>query len=102
MLLQRKIDRAMKWSRERRMREDGRDPEQEALDAEVAAHGKGKGKDLPSMEELRAEEMERLREEPIEKKDVFSLILSGFLTVFHICAGAILLIFLLTWLFFFH
>ena len=102
MLLQRKIDRAMKWSRERRMRADGRDPEQEALDAEVAAAGKGKGKDLPSMEELRAEEMQRLQEQPIEVKDVLSMILSGFLTVFPLGAGAILLICGLTWLFFFH
>lgn len=101
MLLQRKIDRAMKWSRERRMRHDGRDPEQEALDAEVASHGKGKGKDLPSMEELRAEELKLLQEQPMDKKDVFAMILSGFVTVFPICVAAIGVICLLTWLFFF-
>ncbi len=101
MLLQRKIDRAMKWSRERRMRQDGRDPEQEALDAEVASHGKGKGKDLPSMEELRAEELKLLQDQPIEKKDVLAMILSGFVTVFPICVALIGAVCLLTWLFFF-
>ncbi len=101
MFLQRKIDRAMKWSRERRMRQDGRDPEQEALDAEVAARGKGKGKDLPSMEELRAEELKLLQEQPIEKKDVWAMILSGMMTVFPICLALIAVMCLLTWLFFF-
>ncbi len=101
MLLQRKVDRAMKWSRERRMRQDGRDPEQEALDAEVASHGKGKGKDLPSMEELRAEELKLLQEQPIENKDVAALVISGLVTVVPICLAAIGGICLLCWLFFF-
>lgn len=102
MLMQRKIDRAMKWSRERRMRLDGRDPEQEELEAEVARHGKGKGKDLPSMEELRAEETKLLQDQPIEKKDMTAMILSGMATVFPVCAAVICVICLLTWLFFFH
>lgn len=101
MLMQRKIDRAMKWSRERRMRLDGRDPEREELEAEVARHGKGKGRDLPSMEELREEETKRLQEQPIERKDMTAMILSGMMTVFPICAAAIGVICLLTWLFFF-
>ncbi len=101
MFLQRKIDRAMKWSRERRMRQDGRDPEQEELEAELARHGKGKGKDLPSMEELREQELKLLQEQPMEKKDVWAMILSGLLTVFPICLALIALMCLLTWLFFF-
>ena len=100
MLLKRKVDRAMEWSRHRRMRADGRDPEQEELDAEVRSAGKGKGKDLPSMEELRAEEIAKLNQEPIEKKDVFSMIASAFLTIFPACVGVILLICLIVLLFF--
>lgn len=101
MFMQRKIDRAMKWSRERRMRQDGRDPEQEALDAEVASHGKGKGQPLPTMEELRAEELKLLQEQPIEKKDVWAMILSGLMTIFPICLVIVGVLCLLTWLFFF-
>ena len=101
MILQRKIDRAMKWSRDRRLRSEGRDPEQEALDAELARHGKGNWKQeepLPSMDELiREEEAKR----PLEKKDLFSLILSGMITLVPICVGLILLICLLTYAFFY-
>ena len=100
MLLQRKINRAMKWSRDRRLREEGRDPEQEALDAEVAIRGKGKWKDdpRPSMDELiREEEAKR----PLEKKDMFSLITSGLLTLVPVVIGVLALIFLLVYLFFF-
>ena len=100
MFLQRKINRAMKWSRERKMREEGRDPEQEALEAEVRSAGKGKWKEedpLPSMEELRAEE-EKLQ---LEKGDLPAMIGSGFLTIFPACVLVILVICLLTYLFFF-
>ena len=100
MLLQRKINRAMKWSRDRRLRSEGRDPEKEALDAEVARGGKGNWKEepLPSMEEiLREEEAKR----PLEKGDVFSLILSAMITLVPICIGLICLICLIVYAFFF-
>ena len=57
MLLQRKIDRAMKWSKERRMRADGLDPEEEEIKEELRKHSSNK-EDLPSMEDLRAEALE--------------------------------------------
>ena len=100
MLLKRKVDRAMEWSRHRRMREEGRDPEKEELEAEIKKAGKGKGEDLPSMEELRKEEIHQLNKEPVEGKDVFSMILSAFLTIFPACVGVILLICLIVLLFF--
>jgi len=61
MFLQKKIDRAVRWSRERKLREQGIDPEQQALEAEVQSHGKGQWKEkspLPSMEEILREERE--------------------------------------------
>ena len=98
MFLQRKIDRAMKWSRERKMRAEGRDPEQEALEREVQNHGKGKWKEeLPTMEELREEE-DKLQ---LEKGDLPAMIGSAFLTIFPVCVLALLLICLLVYLFFF-
>ena len=100
MLLQRKINRAMKWSRDRRLRREGRDPEQEALDAQVARGGKGDWKDepLPSMEEiLREEEANR----PLEKGDLPSLIFSAMITIVPVCVGLILLICLIVYAFFF-
>ena len=98
MFLQRKIDRAMKWSRERKMRAEGRDPEQEALDREVQNHGKGKWKEeLPTVEELREEE-DKLQ---LEKGDLPAMIGSAFLTIFPVCVLALLLICLLVYLFFF-
>lgn len=90
----------MEWSRHRRMRADGRDPEQEELDEEVKRAGKGKGKDLPSMEELRAEELKQLHDEPVEKKDVFSMIVAAFITIFPVCVGLILLICLIVYFIF--
>ena len=100
MLLQRKINRALKWSRERKMREEGRDPEQEALEAEVQNQGKGKWKEkdaLPSMEEL-IEEEKKLQ---LEKGDLPAMIGAAFLTIFPVCVIAVLVICLLVWLFFF-
>jgi len=99
MLLKRKIDRALEWSRRRRLIADGRDPDQEELDAEVARHGKGKG-ELPSMEELRAEQLEELQNAPLEKGDFLSMVIAGFLTIFPVCIGLILLICLVAYLFF--
>lgn len=99
MLLQRKINRAMKWSRNRRLREEGRDPEQEALEREVASHGKGKWKDdLPPMEEIiREEEANR----PLEKKDAFSLIVSGLITLVPVVVVLLVILFLIVYIFFF-
>ena len=102
MLLKRKVDRAMEWSRHRHLREQGRDPEQEELEAEIRRHGKGKGDEMPSMEELRAEALEELKNEPVDNKDVFSMITAAFLTIFPVCVGLILLICLLAYLFFNH
>ncbi len=99
MLLQRKINRAMKWSRDRRLRAEGKDPEREALEKEVASHGKGKWKEeLPSMEEIiREEEANR----PLEKKDTFSLILSGMITLVPVVVVLLAILFLLVYIFFF-
>ena len=98
MFLQKKINRAMKWSRERRMRADGRDPEQEALDAEVSR--KGKHETLPSMEELRARELEELQNEPVSGKEIGTMILSAFLTIFTVCVAVILLMCAVVYFFF--
>ena len=99
MFLQRKIDRAMKWSRERKMRAEGRDPEQEALEAEVRSRGRGKWRKeeaLPSVEEL----MEEERKLRLEKSDVGSIIAAAFLTVFPVCVLAVGTICLIVWLLF--
>ena len=99
MFLQRKIDRAMKWSRERKMRAEGRDPEQEALEAEVRSRGRGKWKKeeaLPSMEEL----MEEERKLRLEKGDAGPIIAAAFLTVFPVCVLAVGTICLIVWLLF--
>ena len=75
MLLQRKVDRAMKWSRERSLRAEGIDPE------ELIAEEKQK-------------ELERL-----EKGDVKAMILAAMITIFPICLGLILLICLIAYFF---
>ena len=93
MLLQRKVDRAMKWSRERSLRAEGIDPEEEELKAELKKHS-GKKDSAPSMEELIAEELERL-----EKGDVKAMILAAMITIFPICLGLILLICLIAYFF---
>ena len=98
-LEKRKIDRALEWSRRRRLIADGRDPDQEEMDAEVRSHGKGKGK-LPSVEELRAEQLEELQNTPLEKGDFLSMVIAGFITIFPVCVGLILLICLVVYLFF--
>ena len=100
MFLQRKINRAMKWSRERKMRAEGRDPEQEALEADLKNRGKGKWKqeeELPTMEELRKEEEEL----QVEKGDVPAMIGAAFLTIFPVCVLALLAICVAVYLFFF-
>ena len=99
MLLQRKINRAMKWSRDRKLRSEGRDPEQEALEAEVRSRGKGKWKKeeaLPTMEEL----MEEERKLHLEKGDMGSMIAAAFLTIFPVCVLAVGAICLIVWLLF--
>ena len=101
MLLQRKINRAMKWSRDRRLRSEGKDPDQEDLQKELQRHGKGNWKEedaLPSMEEIIREEQEN---RPLQKGDTWPLILSALITFVPICVGLICLICLLTYMFFF-
>ena len=99
MFLQRKIDRAVKWSRERKLRQEGRDPEQEALEAELENQGKGTWKQespLPSMEEIRREEEEL----GLTPKDMFSLIFSGLITIMPVVIGVLALLFLVVYLLF--
>lgn len=54
MLLRRKVDRAMKWSRDRSLQAEGIDPEEEELKAELRKHS-SKKEEIPSREELMAE-----------------------------------------------
>ena len=99
MFLQRKIDRAVKLSRERKLRAEGRDPEQEALEAQLDNHGKGawkKESPLPSMEEIRREEEEM----GLTPKDMFSLIFSGMITIMPVVIGILALLFLVIYLLF--
>ena len=95
MLLQRKVDRAMKWSRERSLRAEGIDPEE--LKAELKKHS-GKKDSAPSMEELIAEEKQKELER-LEKGDVKAMILAAMITIFPICLGLILLICLIAYFF---
>ena len=99
MFLQRKINRAFRWSRERKLREQGRDPEQEALEEEALSQGKGQWKEkspLPSMEEILREE----RELDLGKEDMFALIFSGLMTILPVVLGILLAIFAVVYLFF--
>ena len=99
MFLQHKIDRAVRWSRERRLRAEGRDPEQEALEAELQNHGKGgwqRENPLPSMEEIRREE-ENLG---LTSRDMFSLIFSGLITIMPVVIGILALLCLVVYLLF--
>ena len=99
MFLQRKINRAVKWSRERKLREQGRDPEQEALEEQARSHGKGQWKEkdpLPSMEEILLEEQEM----GLGKQDMFALIVSGLITIVPVVLMILLAIFLVVYVFF--
>ena len=99
MFLQKKIDRAVRWSRERKLREQGIDPEQQALEEKARSHGKGQWKEespLPSMEEILREEQEL----GIEKQDMFALIFSGLITILPVVLLILLAIFAVVWLLF--
>ena len=99
MFLQRKIDRAVRWSRERKLREEGRDPEQEALEEELKNQGKGSWKKespLPSMEEIRLEEQEL----GLAPRDMFSLVFSGMITIMPVVIGILALLCLVVYLMF--
>ena len=99
MFLQRKIDRAVRWSRERKLREEGRDPEQEALEEELKNQGKGSWKKespLPSMEEIRREEQEL----GLAPRDMFSLVFSGMITIMPVVIGILALLCLVVYLMF--
>ena len=99
MFLQRKIDRAVKWSRDRKLREEGRNPDQEAVDEQLQNHGKGawkKESPLPSMEEIRREEEEL----GLTPKDMFSLIFSGMFTIMPVVIGILALLCLVVYLLF--
>ena len=97
MLLQRKIDRAMKWSRDRGLRAEGVDPEKEEIKAELRKHS-AKKEEIPSMEELIAQEKQKELEK-VEKGDVKAMILSAMITIFPVCLGVILLICLVAYFF---
>ena len=86
MLLQRKIDRAMKWARERRK------GAQEA--PEVDPNQPEKPEDLPLIEDL-VEKDEHLT---LEKGDLKAMMLAGLLTILPVCLLALLLICLLGYL----
>ena len=99
MFLQRKIDRAVRWSRERKLREQGIDPEQEALEEAVKSGGKGQWKEnspLPSMEEILREEQEL----GLQKQDMFALIFSGLITIVPVVLLILLAILAVVYLFF--
>ena len=99
MFLQRKIDRALRWSRHRKLREQGRDPEQEELEEAAKTHGKGQWKEksqLPSMEEILREEQEL----GIEKQDMFALIFSGLITILPVVLLILVAIFAVVYLLF--
>lgn len=86
MLLQRKIDRAIKWARERRKGAQGA-PEADPNQPE-------KPEDLPPVEDL-VEKEERLT---LEKGDLKAMILAGLMTILPVCLLALLLICLLAYL----
>lgn len=80
MPFQRKLDRAMKWNRDQRMRADGLDPEEEELKEELRKlpHNGQNEEDLPSPEELRQEELGKVE---LEKGDLSAMILSALVTL---------------------
>ena len=99
MLLQRKINRALRWSRERKLREQGIDPEQLELEQQARMGGKGQWKEkseLPSMEEILREEQEL----GLGKEDMFALILSGLITILPVVLLILAAIFAVVYLFF--
>ena len=99
MFLQKKINRALRWSRERKLREQGIDPEQLELEQQARMGGKGQWKeksDLPSMEEILREE----RELGLGREDLFALILSGLVTILPVVLLILLAIFAVVYLFF--
>lgn len=100
MLLQRKVDRAMKWSKERSLRAEGIDPEEEEIQAELRKHSSQKEK-LPSMAEL-MEEKKQKELEHLEKGDVKAMILAAMITIFPICLALIGLICLIAYFFMIH
>ena len=99
MFLQKKINRALRWSRERKLREQGIDPEQLELEQQARMGGKGQWKEkseLPSMEEILREE----RELGLGREDLFALILSGLVTILPVVLLILLAIFAVVYLFF--
>lgn len=99
MFLQRKINRALRWSRERKLREQGIDPEQLELERAAESHGRDTWKEespLPSMEEILREE----RELGLEKQDMLVLILSGLVTILPVVLLILAAIFMVVYLFF--
>ena len=98
MLFQRKTRRAMKWSRDRRLRAEGRDPEQEDLQREIENRKKGGHQDdLPTMEELMKEEQTL----QLEKGDLPAIILAAMTTIVPVCLLVLIVICLAAYLFIF-
>jgi len=75
-LFQRKVDRAQKWLRER----NGIQEEPEAISGE---------KDLPSMEELKAEGRQEFH---LEKGDLPAMLIAAFFTIMPVCLLVLLAI----------
>lgn len=80
MLFPGKINRAMKWAREQRMREEGLDPEKEELRRLNAKHGSAES-DLPTPEELKKESQEI----KVTGREMGELVLTGMITIVPIC-----------------
>ena len=85
MMFQRKLDRAMRWSRKRRMKEDGKEIPEE-IDGE---------EELPTDEELRAEGQNI----ELEKGDMRAMLIAGLITILPVCVIVLLLLGLLCILF---
>ncbi len=92
MFLRKKILRAFRLTRERRLRAEGRDPEREN-----PGGGTGEADALPTPEEL-LEAENRLR---LEKEDLPALITAALITIVPACLPAMLGICLAAYLFFF-
>ncbi len=81
MLFEHKIRRAMKWSHDRKLRAEGRDPELEDLERELKNRGKQRPEELPTIEELKEQEAGL----PLEKGDLPALIGTALITIVPVC-----------------
>lgn len=97
MFYQRKLDRAMKWNKEQRMRAEGLDPEEEEIKEELRKHSRPMGSDLPTPEEIREEAKEEMH---VEKGDMPAMIFSAMITILPVCLAVLLVLALIAMLLF--